>query len=480
MDAVTAVPPRLARLLAPDSPVQRVAGALTAAGHECSLVGGSVRDALLGVERHPPEFDFTTDARPDEIEAAIAPIARNVVLVGARFGTVKAWVDGVECEITTYRAEVYLPESRKPEVQFGDDLDTDLSRRDFTVNAMALRLPEPELVDPYGGAIDLAARRLRTPLAPQVSFTDDPLRMLRAARFIARFGFEPVPELVEAVVAHRERLEIVSAERIRDELSALLVVEDPTPGLWFLARTRLADEFLPELNAMELEQDPIHHHKDVLAHTIAVVAKTPPDLVLRLAALLHDIGKPKTRSFERGRATFHHHEVVGARMARERLLALRYPKEIVEDVTRLVYLHLRIHTYAMGWTDAAVRRYVRDAGHLLDKLNVLQRCDCTTRNERKARALAKRMDELEQRIARLAAEEELRAIRPPLDGREVMELLGVEPGPIVGQALDFLLEARLDEGPIEKDDACERLRAWARERGIDVRDGRGAGDVPES
>jgi poly(A) polymerase len=305
-------------------------------------------------------------------------------------------------------------------------------------------------------------------MTPDVSFTDDPLRVLRAARFVADLHLEPVPELVEAVVAHRHRLEIVSAERIRDELSKLLVLADPGPGLWFLVKTGVADEFLPELGAMQLEQDPIHHHKDVLAHTIAVVQKVGPDLVLRLAALLHDVGKPKTRSFEHGRATFHHHEVVGARMARERLHALRYPKEIVEDVTQLVYLHLRIHTYAMGWTDAAVRRYVRDAGDLLDKLNELQRSDCTTRNERKARALDRRMDELEARIEALAAEEELKAIRPPLDGRQVMEFLGVAPGPVVGRALDFLLEARLDEGPIDEDDAYGRLAAWAREQGIEV------------
>jgi poly(A) polymerase len=467
MEPVTAVPARLEALLAPESPAQKVAAALTAAGHECYLVGGSVRDAILGVTRDPVEFDFTTDARPDAIEAAIAPIARHVVLVGARFGTVKARIDGVECEITTYRSDVYHPESRKPDVQFGDEIETDLGRRDFTVNAMALRLPEPLLVDPFGGAVDLAQGRLRTPLTPDVSFTDDPLRMLRAARFIARFGFAPEPELVEAVVAHRERLEIVSAERVRDELSKLMITVDPSAGLWFLARTGLSDEFLPELNAMQLEQDPIHHHKDVLAHTIAVVAKTPPELVIRLAALLHDVGKPKTRSFERGRASFHHHEVVGARMARERLVALKYPSSIVDDVTQLVYLHLRIHTYAMGWTDAAVRRYVRDAGHLLGALNELQRCDCTTRNERKARALAKRMDDLEARIERLAAEEELAAIRPPLDGRAVMDFLGVAPGPVVGEALDFLLEARLDEGPIEPADAYARLVAWARERGIE-------------
>lgn len=462
------VPPRLQPLLAPDAPAQKVAAALTGAGYECYLVGGSVRDALIGRERvDGPENDFATDARPEAIEALLRPIGHGVVLVGARFGTVSAIVDDVPCEVTTFRSDVYHPESRKPEVVFGDDIETDLSRRDFSVNAMALQLPAPRLVDPFNGALDLVERRLRTPIEPDVSFTDDPLRMLRAARFIAGFGLVPVPELLDAVREHRGRLEIVSAERVRDELSKLLVLDDPGPGLWFLATTGLSDEFLPELNAMQLEQDPIHHHKDVLAHTIAVVQKVSPDLVLRLAALLHDIGKPKTRSFEHGRASFHHHEVVGARMARERLTGLRYPKEIVEQVTKLVYLHLRIHTYAMGWTDSAVRRYARDAGDLLDPLNELQRCDCTTRNERKARALERRMDDLEARIATLVAEEELKAIRPPLDGRQVMEFLGVPPGPFIGDALDFLLEARLDEGPIEEAAAYERLAAWARERGIE-------------
>jgi len=459
------VPPRLAPLLAPDAPVQRVARALVDAGHECHLVGGSVRDALI--DDIPVEFDFATDARPEQIEALLAPMADHVWLQGKRFGTVGAQVAGVPCEVTTYRAEVYRPDSRKPEVSFGDSIEQDLSRRDFTVNAMALRLPDAVLVDPYGGAADLATGRLRTPLTPEVSFTDDPLRMLRAARFIARFGFVPDPELVTAVETLGDRLDIVSVERIRDELSKLLVVPDPSPGLWFLASTRLADHFLPELNQMELEQDPIHHHKDVLAHTIAVVAKTSPDdLVLRLAALMHDVGKPKTRSFERGRATFHHHEVVGARMTRDRLTALRYPTEVVESVTQLVYLHLRIHTYAMGWTDAAVRRYVRDAGDLLAQLNELQRCDCTTRNERKARTLGRRMDELEARIEALAAQEELRAIKPPLDGKQVMDFLGVAPGPVVGEALAFLLEARLDEGPIDEADAFARLRAWADDRDL--------------
>ncbi len=459
------VPPRLAAILVAGSPVQRVASALTDAGHECFLVGGSVRDAIIG--RDPAEFDFASNALPDVIESLLRPIADHVWLQGARFGTVGASVSGVPCEVTTYRADVYHSDSRKPTVEFGNDIATDLSRRDFTVNAMALSLPEPLLVDPFDGAVDLAARRLRTPVAPEVSFADDPLRMMRAARFIAGFGLVPDDELVAAVHEMRDRLEIVSAERVRDELSKLLVVEDPSLGLWFLAKTGLSNGFLPELNSMQLEQDPVHNHKDVLAHTIAVVAKTSPKLVLRLAALMHDIGKPKTRSFEQGRATFHHHEVVGARMTRARMLALKYPTAVVEDVTQLVYLHLRIHTYAMGWTDSAVRRYVRDAGPLLETLNELQRCDCTTRNARKAQVLADRMDELEERIKVLASQEELDAIRPPLDGQQVMEFLGVEPSRVVGEALTFLLEARLDEGPIEEADAYERLGAWARARGIE-------------
>jgi poly(A) polymerase len=378
-------------------------------------------------------------------------------------------------EVTTFRAEVYRPESRKPEVVYASDITTDLSRRDFTVNAMALRLVEPELIDPYGGAVDLAARRLRTPLAPAVSFLDDPLRMLRAARFVAQFELEPDPALLRAIEDHRHRLDIVSAERIRDELSKLLLVADPSSGLWLLAETRLADEFLPELNSMRLEQDPIHTHKDVLAHTIAVVRNTRPELTVRLAALFHDVGKPKTRSFAGGAVSFHHHEVVGARMTEERMRALKYPNHVVDDVTKLVYLHLRIHTYAMGWTDKAVRRYVRDAGDLLDELNHLQRCDCTTRNKNRARALARRMDELESRIAELREQEELHAIRPPLDGRQVMEVLGVAPGRVVGEALDALLEARLERGPMDESEAREVLVAWARGRGIDVAAGHAPG-----
>ena len=466
MEPMTNVVPSLEPLLQPGSPVQELAQRLAGAGHECLLVGGSVRDGLLG--RDHSDIDVTTDARPDVVEGLVRGWADAVWTQGARFGTVGVKRKGVTLEITTFRAEVYRPESRKPEVAYADDVETDLSRRDFTINSMALRLPDGVLVDPYGGAVDLMSKRLRTPLSPEVSFLDDPLRMLRAARFIATFGLVPDPELVEAVEQHRARLEIVSAERIRDELSKLLLVEDPTDGLWFLVETGLADEFLPELNHMRLEQDPVHRHKDVLAHTIAVVRNTRPELLVRLAALFHDVGKPKTRSFDKGAGgvSFHHHEVVGARMTEERLRALKYPNETVADVTQLVYLHLRIHTYAMGWTDKAVRRYVRDAGHLLDDLNHLQRCDCTTRNPKRAAALQRRMDELEARIAELREQEELDSIKPPLDGRQVMEFLGVEPGRVVGDALDFLLEARLDEGPIDEADAYARLGAWAQERGI--------------
>jgi poly(A) polymerase len=463
------LPPRLARYFLEGSTTQELAGLLRAAGHSAYLVGGSVRDAFLD-RGDPNDVDVATDARPEEVAEIVSKWADAVWLQGQRFGTVGCAKRGETFEITTFRADVYHPESRKPDVSFSGDVVTDLSRRDFTVNAMAIRLDDPEIedpfVDPFGGLADLASRRLRTPISPEVSFGDDPLRMLRAARFVATIGFEPDPGMVAAIVDMRDRLQIISAERIRDELSKLLLADDPSPGLWLIARTRLSDEFVPELNAMQLEQDPIHRHKDVLAHTIAVVAKTAPRLKVRLAALLHDVGKPRTRGYSNNGVTFHHHEVVGARIAKERLLALRYPNDVVHDVTQLVYLHLRFHTYRMGWTDSAVRRYVRDAGHLLDELNELTRCDCTTRNVRKAQELARRMDELEARIVALQEQEELKKIRPPLDGNEVMEFLGVEPGPVVGDALDFLLEIRLDEGPIKRSDAYERLRAWAEQRGM--------------
>lgn len=459
------IPGRLRALLAPEAPLQQLAQRFVDAGREVYLVGGSVRDALVGIDQH--DVDLTTNARPDEIQRLVAPWAEQVWLQGKAFGTVGCSKGDLQVEVTTFRAEVYRPDSRKPTVSFSDDIVTDLSRRDFTVNAMALRLPDMELIDPYDGAADLAAKRLRTPLEPEVAFEDDPLRMLRAARFITALGLAPDAELVRAVEHMADRLTIVSAERIRDELSRLIVLPDPSPGLWFYVQAGLAAQFLPELPALMLEQDPIHRHKDVLAHTIAVVAKTRPELRVRLAALLHDVGKPRTRSFDSGAVTFHHHEVVGARMAKERMRALHYPNDVTNDVVQLVYLHLRFHTYRMGWSDKAVRRYVRDAGPLLDDLNQLVRCDCTTRNQAKARELARRMDELEWRITELRAQEELDAIRPLLDGNQVMAFLGAKPGRIVGEALEMLLDVRLDEGPLGEEEAYKRLDAWARERGIE-------------
>jgi poly(A) polymerase len=458
------IPARLEPIL---DDVRPLADRFAAAGHRVYLVGGIVRDLVVGRLRAGADLDLTTDARPEQTEALLSGWADAVWTQGRAFGTVGARKGDVVFEITTHRAEAYREDSRKPHVVYADDVVEDLSRRDFTVNAMALRLPDVELIDPYGGVADLAAGELRTPLGPEVSFSDDPLRMLRAARFVAGYGLTPDPALVAAVRGMRERLTIVSAERIRDELSKLLVVDDPSPGLWFLADTELSDEFLPELRALRLEQDPIHRHKDVLAHTIAVVAKTSPRLVVRLAALLHDVGKPKTRSIGPRGVSFHHHEVVGARMARDRLRALRYPNDVVDDVQRLVFLHLRFHGYRDDvWTDAAVRRYARDAGPLLDELNELTRSDCTTRNEHRARMLAARMDALEARIAELREREELSAIRPDIDGNRVMELLGVGPGPMVGEALAMLLEARLDEGPLGEEEAERRLLAWWAERQV--------------
>ena len=425
------------------------------AGFRLYLVGGVVRDAVLDRLAPDHDLDFTTNARPDDIESVVAGWADAVWLQGKRFGTIGLRKGTRTMEITTHRAEAYHPDSRKPDVVFSEGIETDLSRRDFTINAMALSLPDLQLIDPFDGIGDLGARRLRTPLSPEESFTDDPLRMLRAGRFIAGYQLLPDRELVEAVTGLRSRLDIVSDERIRDELDKLVVVEDPSDGLWFLVNTGLAEEFFPELPALALEQDPIHRHKDVLAHTIAVVAKCRPERIVRLAALFHDIGKPKTRSFgPGGLVSFHHHEVVGARMTRDRMRALRYPNEDVEQVSQLVELHLRFHTYKMGWTDAAVRRYVRDAGPLLDQLNELTRCDCTTRNAAKARALAQRMDELELRIAELRQREELAAIRPDLDGTEVMALLKIPPGRDVGHALDFLPRAAARGGAFVPGGRC--------------------------
>ena len=412
----------------------------------------------------PHDLDLTTDALPAEIERLIQGWADDIWTQGERFGTIGCRKGTQVYEITTHRAEVYVPESRKPEVTFGDDVVVDLSRRDFTINALALRLPDMELIDPFDGLGDLAAGRLRTPLDPEISFGDDPLRMLRAARFAARFSLEPDPALTAAVEQMHGRLSIVSAERIRDELDKMVLVDVPSVALWFVVRTGLAGEFLPELPGLALEQDPIHRHKDVLAHTLAVVDKTSPNRLLRLAALFHDVGKPRTRAITDGGVSFHHHEVVGARMTRTRMEALRYSAADVDTVVRLVELHLRFHTYRLGWTDKAVRRYVRDAGEHLELLNELTRCDCTTRNAAKARALARRMDELEARITELGEQEELKALRPDLDGNQIMELLGIGPGRAIGQALDFLMELRLDEGPLGEEEAARRLRAWWAER----------------
>lgn len=463
------VPERFQSILRETRPL---AEAFDARGFTLYLVGGVVRDTMLGRNRVAPDIDCTTDASPDEIEAILRSMKpESLWTVGKKFGTIGAMLRTGSgsapkggpvrpIEVTTHRAEAYHPESRKPDVEFSTDIAADLSRRDFTVNAMALSVLGLELIDPFNGAIDLAGGVLRTPLSPSLSFTDDPLRMLRAARFIAGYELKPDAELIGAVREFGERLAIVSAERIRDELDKLMVTPDPSAGLWFLVDTNLATYFLPELPAMALEQDPIHRHKDVLAHTLAVVANTSPDRVLRLAALLHDIAKPKTRSIGPNGVSFHHHDIVGARMARDRLRALKYSNDDVADISELVALHLRFHTYSMGWTDSAVRRYVRDAGPLLDKLNELTRCDCTTRNPKKAERLAKRMDDLEARIAELRAQEEIDSIRPDLDGNAVMDHLGAGPGRHIGEALSMLLEARMEDGPLGEEEAKRRLDMW--------------------
>jgi poly(A) polymerase len=386
--------------------------------------------------------------------------------MGVKYGTIGSRKGGRLLEITTFREEVYREENRKPVVTFASDIRTDLSRRDFTINAMAVRLPDGAFEDPFGGLKDLAAKRIDTPLEPEIAFTEDPLRMLRAARFAATLEMTPTPRVIEAIERMRERLSIVSAERIRDELDKLLLAAKPSLGLELVVETGLAEEFLPELLALRLEQDPVHKHKDVLRHTHAVVENTEPDLVLRLAALMHDFGKPKTRSITPEGVQFHSHDVVGARIAEERLRALRYPTEIVHAVRDLVWMHMRFHTYGMGWTDGAVRRYVRDAGPLLDRLNQLTRADCTTRNPQRAASLRALQDELEERIAHLAEEENLQALRPALDGNEVMEHLGLKPGREIGEALQYLMELRLERGPMEKDEAYRELDVWAAEHRV--------------
>ncbi len=437
-----------------------------AAGHELYLVGGVVRDLMMGRLETETDTDFATDATPAETSRLLRGWAEALYLVGVRFGTVGARRHGRLLEITTFREEHYPEDQRRPAVTFAKDIGTDLSRRDFTINAMAIRLPDGEFVDPFEGVKDLAGKRLDTPLDPDVAFTDDPLRMLRAARFVSQLGVTPAPRVVEAITRMRERLRIVSGERIRDELDKLLVGEAPGAGLALIVDSGLADEFLPELTALQLEQDPVHRHKDVLRHTFAVVERLEPRPVLRLAGLLHDIGKPSTRAITPDGVSFHHHEVVGARMAEQRLRELRYPNGVVDEVRTLVELHLRFHGYGDGWTDAAVRRFVRDAGPLLDDLNQLTRADCTTRDPKRAERFARLQDELEERITRLAEQENLERIRPTLDGRQVMERLGLEPGPIVGEALAFLMDVRMGRGEIAEEEASALLEAWAKERGI--------------
>lgn len=469
-----------------------------AAGHALHLVGGSVRDALLG--RLGSDLDLATDARPDQVLALAQGWAESTWQTGIAFGTVGLFRSGLRLEVTTYRAEAYDRQSRRPQVRFGADLLGDLVRRDFTINAMAVALPNwqaPDaFVDQHGGLNDLAARVLRTPGRPQDSFDDDPLRMLRAARFAAQLEFTVAPDVIAAMTAMAERLEIVSVERAQDELTKLVLGVRPRAGLELLVETGLAAQLLPELPALRLEIDEHHQHKDVYEHTLRVLERAialeddGPDLVLRLAALLHDVGKPRTRRKQpAGGVSFHHHEVVGAAMVRRRLTALRYPKDVVAAVAKLTELHLRFHGYTPGpggWTDAAVRRYVTDAGPELGRLHKLVRSDCTTRNRRRAAALAAAYDELEVRIGRLSAQEELDRIRPDLDGAQVMALLGIPPGRVVGEALAHLLALRMEHGPLPRERAEAELRAWAAERGLagaepagsDGPDPRRAGQAP--
>jgi len=456
--------------LAASAPIRRLSDAFAAAGAELALVGGPVRDAFLGRELH--DLDFTTDAEPDRILEIVRPISTARWDIGRAFGTIGARVAGQDVEITTYRADAYDGETRKPQVRFGRSLDDDLTRRDFTVNAMALRLPDRQLVDPAGGVEDLLSQLLRTPAAPEVSFGDDPLRMMRAARFAAQLGFAVERGTAAAMTAMADRIAIVSAERVADELAKLLLADRPRPGLELLVDSGLAERVLPELPALRLEIDEHAHHKDVYEHTLTVLDQAvglerrrghAPDLVLRLAALLHDIGKPATKRVERGGVTFHHHDVVGAKLARRRLTELRFDKTTVTDVARLVELHLRFFGYSdAAWTDSAVRRYARDAGApaQLERLHILVQADVTTRNRRKADRLHFAYEDLERRIGELAEQEQLDAIRPDLDGQRIMELLDIPPGPVVGEAYRFLLELRLDEGPLGEGEAERRLEAW--------------------
>ena len=451
------------------SVIDELGALFTDAGEELALVGGPVRDAMIG--RLQNDLDFTTSAVPDVTERLVSDWADAVWDMGRDFGTIGCRKGPWLVEITTYRSESYDPSSRKPDVDFGDSLEGDLGRRDFSVNSMAVRVPSREFVDPFGGIVDLAERVLRTPGAPEDSFSDDPLRMMRAARFSAQLGFRVAPDVVAAMTAMAGRIEIISAERVRDELVKLVCAPHPRLGLTLLVETGLASHVLPELPALALERDEHHRHKDVYEHTLTVLEQSidlehrlggGPDFVSRFAALMHDVGKPRTRRFETGGVvTFHHHDVVGAKLTRKRMKALRFSNSDIEAVSRLVELHLRFHGYGSGeWTDSAVRRYVRDAGEQLERLHILTRADCTTRNQRKADRLRRTYDSLEERIARLSEEEELAAIRPDLDGNQIMQILDIGPGREVGQAYAFLLELRMEEGPQTPEEAEAALRAW--------------------
>ncbi|WP_122787268.1 CCA tRNA nucleotidyltransferase [Cutibacterium modestum] len=449
--------------------VAELGEAFAQTGHDLYLVGGSVRDALMGRLGH--DLDFTTDARPDDTEAILRQRTHATWDIGRAFGTIGAQINDWVVEVTTYRADAYHPDSRKPEIVYGETLEDDLIRRDFTVNAMALHAATRTFSDPYAGLADIVAGVLRTPFPPERSFSDDPLRMMRAARFTSQLGFTVTGDVRAAMTDMASRIEIISAERVRDELSKTLLTDHPREGLDLLVTTGIADYVLPELPALRLERDEHHHHKDVYEHSLTVLDQSidlekrrghNPDLTGRLAALMHDIGKPPTRRFEPGgKVSFHHHDVVGAKMARKRLKALAYPSQVVKDVAKLVELHLRFHGYGdQGWTDSAVRRYVRDAGDQLERLHILTRSDCTTRNRRKAERLEFAYDDLEARIADLTAKEELAAIRPDLDGQQIMATLGIKSGPEVGKAYKFLLNLRLDEGPHTPDEAKSALLAW--------------------
>lgn len=482
--SLAALQQRAARTLLAYAPVlEPLAARFAAAGHELSLVGGPVRDALLGRLATEPgageiDLDLTTDARPDQIVELIVDWADTHWEIGREFGTIGCRKGAFVIEITTYRSDVYSGETRKPVVAFGDTLEADLARRDLTINAMAVRLPGLQFVDPFDGLADLAGQLLRTPIDPRISFSDDPLRMMRVARFVSQLGFEVEPGTRAAIRDLADRMEIISVERINAELVKLVLGQNPREGLRVLVETGLAEHFLPELAALKLTVDEHHRHKDVYEHTLTVLEQAieleprlgdGPDLVLRLAALLHDIGKPPTRRFESGGGvSFHHHEVVGAKMTSRRMKALRFDKETTKDVARLVELHLRFHGYAdgmtseqsAGWTDSAVRRYVADAGPLLSRLHLLTRADCTTRNRRKAERLARAYDDLERRIVALQAKEELDAIRPDLDGAQIMALLDIAPGPMVGRAYKHLLALRMEHGPLGAERAEQELRDW--------------------